>query len=154
LNDPDLHLLFVGNGVLETILKTSAGLNRNVHFLDFQNQSGMPAVYQACDLFCLPSQGPGETWGLAVNEAMAAGKAVLVSDRCGCAADLVKPENGLCFKSGDHEELAVSLKSLTASKTKLAGMGAASKNIIENWSFNHMTRTFTDKLLHETNRSD
>ncbi|RZK39362.1 MAG: glycosyltransferase, partial [Pedobacter sp.] len=53
------------------------------HFMDFQNQTQMPAVYQACDLFCLPSQGPGETWGLAVNEAMACGKAVLVSDKVG-----------------------------------------------------------------------
>ncbi len=40
-------------------------------FLDFQNQQKMPLVYRLCDIFVLPSMGPGETWGLAVNEAMA-----------------------------------------------------------------------------------
>ncbi|MFC0514562.1 glycosyltransferase family 4 protein [Mucilaginibacter angelicae] len=154
LNTPEAHLLFVGNGGLETRLKTRAAGKRNVHFLEFQNQSAMPAVYQACDLFCLPSAGPGETWGLAVNEAMAAGKAVLVSDKCGCAADLVKPENGLCFKNEDINDLITALKTLTASKVHLAGLGRASKALIENWSFSIMAKTFTDQLLDEKNRPD
>ena len=38
---------------------------------------------------CHPA-GPGETWGLAVNEALACGCHVIVSDRVGCAEDLVK----------------------------------------------------------------
>jgi glycosyltransferase involved in cell wall biosynthesis len=39
-----------------------------------------------------------EQWGLVVNEAMAAGLPVLVSDRCGCAPDLVEVGvNGFTF---------------------------------------------------------
>ncbi|RZK60389.1 MAG: glycosyltransferase, partial [Pedobacter sp.] len=97
----NVHLLFVGSGELEESIKFrvlslgskvqstesflwhNKSLKERIHFMDFQNQTQMPAVYQACDLFCLPSQGPGETWGLAVNEAMACGKAVLVSDKVG-----------------------------------------------------------------------
>ncbi|MET0570901.1 MAG: glycosyltransferase family 4 protein, partial [Pedobacter agri] len=93
------HLLFVGNGELEEGLRSKVkslklkaeSLKPNIHFMDFQNQSYMPVVYQACNLFCLPSQS--ETWGLAVNEAMGCEKAMLVSDRVGCASDLVK--NGI-----------------------------------------------------------
>ena len=66
----------------------------------------MPSVYKSADVFVLPSGGPGETWGLAVNEAMAAGKPVLVSDKCGCAPDLVDDGvNGFVFKNGQVDDL-------------------------------------------------
>jgi len=111
-------------------------IKKRIHFMDFHNQTAMPVVYQACDLFCLPSQGPGETWGLAVNEAMAAGKAVLVSDKVGCAVDLVKSTiNGAIFKSGDLADLKQNLSALTENKAILAQMGLASQEIIQDWSF-------------------
>jgi glycosyltransferase involved in cell wall biosynthesis len=136
LANPNLQLLFVGNGELEKELKLMADNLTNVHFMDFQNQSKMPAIYQACDLFCLPSKGPNETWGLAVNEAMAAGKAVLVSTKVGCAVDLVKPGiNGEVFKSNDLDDLTQKLTELTESKEKLTEMGIQSQQIIQNWSF-------------------
>lgn len=136
LNMPNVHLLFVGNGILEDALKTAAGKNKHVHFLNFQNQLAMPALYQACNLFCLPSQGPGETWGLAVNEAMAAGKPVLVSDKCGCAADLVIPGlTGEIFESGNISSLTKKLNSLLADKKRLTFLGHNAKVEITNWSF-------------------
>jgi glycosyltransferase involved in cell wall biosynthesis len=133
----DRHLIFVGNGVLETDLKTQASKSglKNIHFLDFQNQSKMPAIYQACDLFCLPSAGPGETWGLAVNEAMASGRAVLVSDKVGCAIDLVKKENGAIFKNNNMEDLKQKLIDLTANKSMLNQMGKCALQDIKDWSF-------------------
>ena len=92
--------------------------------MDFQSQQKHPAVYQACDLFCLPSRGPGETWGLAVNEAMASGKAVLVSDKVGCATDLVKEGvNGYVFESGNEGDLFEKLEVLVADKERLSTMG-------------------------------
>jgi glycosyltransferase involved in cell wall biosynthesis len=105
-----------------------------VHFMDFQNQICMPVVYQAADLFCLPSKGPAETWGLVVNEAMACKKAILVSDKVGCAVDLVKPGyNGTIFKAGDVNALTDALIQLTDKKL-LAEMGEHSREIIEGWS--------------------
>lgn len=149
LDLPDAHLLFVGNGSLEELLKTAGSEKKNVHFMGFQNQSAMPAVYQACDLFCLPSEGPGETWGLAVNEAMAAGKAVLVSDTCGCAKDLVKPENGSCFQHGDKNSLATALRQLTTSKDHLARLGIESKALIADWSFQVAAGVMANKIKYE-----
>jgi len=49
----------------------------------------MPAVYAAADVIVLPSDGL-ETWGLAVNEAMACGLPAVVSDAVGCGPDLVE----------------------------------------------------------------
>jgi len=134
IKKPNVHLLFVGNGVLEGALKEKAAGNKKIHFMDFQNQTSMPVVYQAADLFCLPSKGPAETWGLVVNEAMACKKAILVSDKVGCAVDLVKPGyNGMIFNAGDINALIDALTHLTDKKL-LAEMGEHSLGIIEDWS--------------------
>ena len=131
------HLLIVGSGKLEQELRQLACRQSNsnrIHFLPFQNQSRMPVIYQACDLFCIPSKTPGETWGLAVNEAMAAGKAILASDEVASAADLVCTENGLIFKSDNLIDLTHKLTRLLASKSELSRLGANSKRKIAHWS--------------------
>jgi glycosyltransferase involved in cell wall biosynthesis len=151
LNMPNTHLLFVGNGILETALKTTAGKNSNVHFINFQNQLAMPAMYQACNLFCLPSQGPGETWGLAVNEAMAAGKPVLVSNKCGCAANLVNPGvTGEIFEAGDISSLTKKLHLLIGDKNELTNLGRNAKAKIAAWSFSKQA----DAMLNVINNSN
>ena len=86
---PALLLLLVGNGELDGQVQALARANAaRFRVLPFQNQSRMPVVYRLGDLFVLPS-GWGETWGLAVNEALACGRPALVSDRVGCAADVL-----------------------------------------------------------------
>ena len=139
LNLPYVHLLFVGNGIQEKVLKLNARI-KNVHFIAFQNQTQMPAIYQCADLFCLPSKGPGETWGLAVNEAMASGLAVLVSDKVGCARDLVDTNVGDCFKSCNLGDIKQKLIALTAQKQTLNKMGQNAQIKIQDWSFEYQTQ--------------
>jgi glycosyltransferase involved in cell wall biosynthesis len=128
---PEYKFLFVGNGQLEASLKEKAG--ENVFFIPFQNQSLMPAVYRLGDVFVLPSQGPGETWGLAVNEAMACGKAVLVSDKVGCAPDLVKEgENGCIFEAGNLRDLK---EKITLFANNLHSFKEKSHELIAEWDF-------------------
>ncbi len=128
---PQYKFLFIGNGILEQEMKQNAG--KNVAFLPFQNQSQMPAVYRVGDIFVLPSKGPGETWGLVVNEAMACGKAILVSDRVGCAVDLVENnKNGLVFKSNNINDLKEKINQIAEEYEK---SGKISAQIIKNWSF-------------------
>ncbi len=154
LKNTSIHLLFLGNGALEAELKRKARNHKNIHFGDFQNQLAIPTVYQACDLFCLPSKGPGETWGLAVNEAMACGKAVLVSNKVGCAIDLVKENyNGTVFKSENINDLVSKLDKLTRSKEILREYGENSKILIKNWNFLRVAEAIENKL-NETIRSD
>jgi len=155
LGQTNCHLLFAGNGALESRLKQRAGGINNIHFMDFQNQAYMPVIYQACDLFCLPSKGPGETWGLAVNDAMASGKAIIVSDKAGCAADLVKDDdNGATFISGDVDDLLQKLKSIVASKGKLNQYGKHSLNHIKDWNFTNIAMAIESKLLNEKKRQN
>lgn len=156
--EEEVHLLFVGNGVLEERLKADAltilhtptqfSVAKRVHFMDFQNQSYMPVIYQSCDLFCLPSKGPGETWGLAINEAMAAGKAVLVSDKVGCGANLLKQGiNGFIFNSEYLTDLKEKLK-LLMNKEKLNKMGIQSKAVVLKYSFAEQVKQIK-KLIHD-----
>lgn len=147
INIPNAHLLFVGNGVLEGKLIAESKKHKTadrIHFIDFQNQRNMPVVYQACDIFCLPSLS--ETWGLSVNEAMAAGKAILVSDQVGCAIDLVKNnENGFIFESNDLTSLAKHLRTMIKSG-KLKEMGEISKAKILNWSFSDQVKAIMSQI--------
>ena len=88
LGDSKSHILIVGSGPEEQDLQRKWADVPGVYFLGFQNQQKMPTVYRMADVFCLPSAGPGETWGLAINEALASGVPCIVSDRAGCAQDM------------------------------------------------------------------
>jgi glycosyltransferase involved in cell wall biosynthesis len=137
LKQKSISLIIVGNGVLESQLKEEANGCSNIHFLPFQNQTKMPVIYRTADVFVLPSGGPGETWGLSVNEAMACGLAIIASDKVGCAVDLIKENvNGYIFKAGNQEDLLGKLSKCAAmNKVELGSMGEASKFIIKDWSF-------------------
>lgn len=98
----DAHLVFVGAGPLHDEL--NARRSESIHLIGFQNQSRMPLWYCVADVLCLPSKGPGETWGLAVNEAMNAGCIALVTERVGCHLDLVQHDSlGLVIDSAKPE---------------------------------------------------
>jgi glycosyltransferase involved in cell wall biosynthesis len=91
----EYKIVFVGSGPLEENLKNQA--TENCIFLGFQNQKMMPIVYRLADVFVLPSLGPGETWGLAINEALACGIPVIASNKCGGAVDLINTETGFMY---------------------------------------------------------
>jgi len=136
--DPGLkpQLLFLGDGELRASLEAEArrkGLGA-VKFLGFRNQSELPRFYALCDVFVLPSTG--EPWGLVVNEVMATGKPVVVSDQVGCARDLVhNGRNGFIFPAGDVNALAISLMRVLSNRDETARMGTASREIMSKWSF-------------------
>lgn len=100
------HLVMFGSGPLARQIQDRVALSSRVHVLPFQNQSSMPAAYRVGDVFVLPSRGPGETWGLALNEAMACGRPVIASSRVGGARDLiVESRTGWTFPAGDGASL-------------------------------------------------
>ncbi len=140
------HLIFLGNGELEHQLKQKAETYPTIHFLPFQNQSKMPLVYLLCDVFVLPSKGAGETWGLAINEAMASGKAVITSTKVGCAVDLIQSKNsnqeanGFVFQSESLDSLKEAMSKITSQK-QAKEMGKNSYQIIQNWSFEKIAET-------------
>lgn len=132
-----IKLLLVGNGELEKTIKEKIKDDANCKIIGFQNQSKMPIVYRIGDLFCVPSQGPYETWCLAVNEAMASGRPILGSNKAGCCTDIVRPGcNGWVFDHSKSDDLEDKLKEIiTSGKDNLRTMGKNSKKIIMEWSF-------------------
>lgn len=147
INNHRVGLLIVGNGALEKEYKTEFEKVENIHFMDFQNQSNMPIVYRLGDVLVLPSKGPSETWGLAINEAMASGSAVLASSDCGAAIDLIKDGiNGYIFKSEDGNDLGEKLKLLIKQKENLTAFGSASREIIKNWCFENICEALETQI--------
>jgi glycosyltransferase involved in cell wall biosynthesis len=137
-----VSLIMVGNGELDVALREEYRNIPGIHFIDFQNQHLMPAIYELADVFVLPSVGPGETWGLAVNEAMANGKTVIVSDKCGCAADLViSGINGYIFKAGDLNNLIKVLKDMDEHRETIRVMKQESKRIIGGFTIERVAET-------------
>ena len=88
--EPAAYLVFAGDGEERARLERRARALKwdSIRFIGFRNQSELPALYDLCDVFVLPSEH--EPWGLVVNEAMNAGKPVIVSDRVGAGPDLVE----------------------------------------------------------------
>ena len=129
----DPYLLFVGRGEEEKKLRKIAGELDWVRFLGFRNQSELPAIYAMADVFVLPSQC--EPWGLAVNEAMACGTAVISTDECGCSADLVDDTVGRLIPAGDREALGAAIEEVLADSERCSAMGRAASKRISSWGF-------------------
>jgi glycosyltransferase involved in cell wall biosynthesis len=130
------YLLFVGDGPLREQLESQARdrSGSDVRFLGFRNQSELPALYDLCDVFVLPSHF--EPWGLVVNEVMNAGRPVIVSDRVGAAPDLVTPGgNGWVYPAGEIAALGAALREACASGEQWLAMGAQSLARINEWDF-------------------
>ena len=150
LKKEDVHLIIAGSGLLQKELMKMAEENNNIHFLPFQNQSEMPALYHIADIFVLPSLS--ETWGLSINEAMACGKAILISDKCGCATDLVKENiNGFIFKNNNEIDLLEQMNKIIFNKQKLEIMGKQSSDIIEQYSFENICLALENTLIIQKN---
>ena len=74
-----------------------------MHLPGFRPYDELPVYYALANAFVHASAV--EQWGLVVNEAIASGLPVIVSDRCGCAPELVNG-NGFTFDPTNEEELA------------------------------------------------
>jgi len=139
------HLIICGWGHLEEELKEEVyhlGI-RNVRFVGRITYEEIPVYYSLAKCLILPSSH-FEQWGLVVNEAMASGLPVLVSQACGCAPDLVQEGvNGFTFDPCDVESLARFMVKMSSGEVDLKAMGEASRRIIANWT----PEIFAENLL-------
>ena len=128
-------LVLLGDGDERSDLEkliSQLGIGSSVHLLGFQQYGQLPIYYGLAEAFVHVSTS--EQWGLVVNEAMAAGLPVVVSNACGCAGDLVKNgRNGFTFHPASTGELVSHLRALT-SHGALQEMGAESRKIIAEWN--------------------
>jgi len=145
-------LVLLGDGPLRETLNaqlSTLSLHDRVQMPGFIQYPDLPVYYNSAKAFIHASTT--EPWGLVVNEAMASGLPVLVSNRCGCAADLVQEGvNGYTFDPYNVEEIAPLMIKISDSNFPLSAFGSASRRIISNWGprrFAQGLRDAADKAL-------
>jgi glycosyltransferase involved in cell wall biosynthesis len=140
---PRVHVIMAGDGPLRPACEEFARHDDlPVTFTGFLNQTQIVDAYVAADCLVLPSDY-GETWGLVVNEAMACGRAAIVSDHVGCHPDLVlSGRTGEVFPFGDVQALAVLLASAAGDAEKMRQKGRAARE--------HVNRYSVERLVHGT----
>ena len=130
-------LVLVGDGPERVALERQSresGIRAHVTFAGLKAARETVPHYAFAGCFVLPSSR--EPWGLVVNEAMASGLPVIVSNRCGCAEDLVEPGgNGYLFDPASEAELADRMLSISqSSEAAIQGMGRRSREIVASYS--------------------
>lgn len=109
------------------------GLQERVHLPGHVAYDALPQLFAEADVYLQPSLS--EPWGLAVNEALAAGLPVLVSRQCGCREDLVEEGvNGYLFDPESVDDLVNALGKIWERRRQWTEMGLASRRIVDYWS--------------------
>ncbi len=129
-------LLFLGDGDLRAPMEAYVREHAlgSVSVAGFINQTDLPRHYAVADVFVLPSTY--EPRGAVVNEAMACGLPVIVTDRCGSIGDIVlEGENAFVYPAGDADALARFMDLLVEDGALRARMARRSRQIIDTWTF-------------------
>ena len=144
-----LTFILIGSGVLENKLKKEAKSLSNVLFLPFQNQQQMPLVYRLANIFVYPSKGPGETWGLAVNEAFSCGIPAIISNKVGCAKDIVNHKTGKIFDANSFEDFKLKLGEMVSDSTNLIKKGKNAHELIKSHSFYNFVQAIETEITQD-----
>ena len=128
-------LVLLGDGPLRETLKSklsTLNLNEHVHLPGFEPYDELPVYYALAKAFVHGSTT--EQWGLVVNEAIASGLPVIVSDRCGCVPELING-NGFTFDpTNEHELTARLLEMASLSDEERKRLGDNSHKIAANFA--------------------
>lgn len=110
----------------------------NVYFAGFQTKEELKKYYYIADLFVMPTRF--DVWGLVVNEAMAAGLAVVTTKSCVAGLELVEDEkNGYIVQADDEMELADRINRIYI-KQLSGSMGKESLNRIQPYTIENMAK--------------
>lgn len=122
----DWELLFIGSGPMLEKLQEKYKVYNQIVFQPFVQPKDIVQYYHQSSIFCLPSLN--EHWGVVIQEAAAAGLALLLSDTCGAASTfLINGYNGFSFASNNHTDLKNKLwKLMTTDPQVLQEMGKRS----------------------------
>ena len=130
------NLLFVGDGPerqdLE-ILASKSPFPERIRFAGGFPWHKIPGWLAKSDVLVLPSSS--EPWGLVVNEAMVCGMPVIVSEKCGCAQDLVQNgSNGFLFNPKKQQDLEKAMHYFMQNPGRIEIMGTQSAELIKRFS--------------------
>jgi len=128
-------LVFAGDGPLRGSLQERATEIRpgNVKFCGWVHREQLPEIYSLADGLVFPTHS--DPWGLVVNEAMACGLPIIVSEVAGCVPDLVEEgRNGFVVRPRSIEGLAQAMQTLANQREMAAQMGSCSIQRIQSYT--------------------
>ena len=137
LDDPDVVVLFAGDGDDRERLQRRSlkmGLERRTNFLGPISDTELTGVYNLCDLFVLVSdrsEGRGEGVPLAVLEALACGKPVIVGDEDGSSEPVVDGRNGRVVSPRDSDALVEAMRDILNNEGLRSEMSVSARKITE-----------------------
>lgn len=139
LLSPDLRqqmgLVFVGDGSERALLEERASkiVAGSIVFSGFVHRDELIAYYAMSDIFAFPTHS--DPWGLAVNEAMACGLPIVITQVAGCAEDLVLDRwNGRVVLPRNPSQLAEAMKEVAGDSNLQRLMGQRSLERIGKYS--------------------
>lgn len=125
------RLVIAGSGAEEERLRALA--NDRVRFTGPLDRDELVPLYAEADVFVLPSRS--EPWGMVLNEAAAAGLALVATDGVGAAHDLVEDGvNGFRVPVEDESALARALTRLADDEPFRLGAGARSRELVDRFT--------------------
>ncbi len=155
VQDSPWALVVLGDGSQRTELESLAAENSRgrVHFPGFKQYAEIPSWYARAS--CFVHTALQDQWALVVNEAMACGLPVLVSDRAGCARDLVSDgRNGWRFNPEDIEALAERMLAVhRLPAVERQEMGTQSRAIIAEWGEERFCRSLWSCVMAACDRA-
>lgn len=141
----DVRLMIVGQGKYQSELQSLAarqGLASKVTFCGFVSREGLPAFYNACDVFLMPTLRE-EGLPFVLVEAMACGLPVIATNIGGIPTVIDDGENGLLFPPGDTQALTALVKRLLDEAGLAEALGKAARvKAVERFS--------VERMVHDT----
>ncbi|HSL77765.1 MAG TPA: glycosyltransferase family 4 protein, partial [Candidatus Limnocylindrales bacterium] len=139
------RLLIVGSGPQEREARryvATRGLN-GVEFLGRVSDDEKAQLYKTADVFASPATG-GESFGIVLLEAMAAGTPIVASDIHGYKGVVRRGREGLLVPPRQPRELAIAIDRLVGDPAMREQMGAAGQVRAEEFSWPRVTAKVDD----------
>jgi glycosyltransferase involved in cell wall biosynthesis len=141
---PEAQVLLGGRGPLTDELKRLAaqlGVAERCEFVGRIPEIELPAYYQACDVFCMPSVEPAEAFGFVQIEAMAAGRPVVCCELNNGVTYVNRDgETGLVVPPADANALAEALRRLGRDPSFKQRLGAQARERVKEFSVEAVAR--------------
>lgn len=137
---PDLRLLVVGHGDAETLLRAAGpALASCIRMLGPLGEEGKAAMLASVDLLCVPALG-GESFGIVLTEAMAAGTPVVASDLDAFRLVLDDGKAGVLVQAGSPNALSAAIAGLLDDPARRATLAAAGRQRAAMWDWSVVAR--------------
>lgn len=146
-NYKDIKFTFIGSGPLLSNCQKWARKNFlfNVNFRGFQNQRQIKNTYAYSHI--LVNSSSYETWGLVVNEAMSAGLPCIITNKTGCAADLIREgKTGYTYEVNDLISLKKYILRIYNNKKLYLQMSSNSKDIVKDYNVSNSVKAIYSSI--------